>query len=124
MKKFLLITLLMVFVAPMVASAAENTKLPRDFSLEIKPGKIHEECIELKKDAEISYRFKASQPMPFNIHFHTGKGKDEKVEYPVKIDKADAKDDVLRVAFDEHYCWMWSNKTGQAVSLQGQIGAK
>ncbi len=124
MKMLFPVVFSIIAVAPIAASASENTKLPREFSVEIKPGKVHEECVELKKGAEIAYRFKASQTMPFNIHFHTGKGKDEKVEFPVKIDKTDAQDDVLLTPAEQHYCWMWSNKNGQVVTVEGLIAAK
>ena len=124
MKAFLTVALLMVSAAPLVSSAAEHAKLPKGFSVEIKPGKAHEECVELKKDADIAYRFKASQPVPFNIHYHTGKGKEAKVEYGVKLDAIDAKEDVFRTSIDQHYCWMWTNKTTQSVTLSGEITAK
>ena len=127
MKSVLTTALLVAFVTPL-ALAAEGNKLPKEFSVTIKPGKIHEECIELKKDTEIAYRFKASQPVPFNIHYHVAKdksdSKEEKVEFPVKIDKIDTKDDVLRVAVDQHYCWMWSNKTTESVSITGSLAKK
>ncbi len=124
MKVFFAVAFLLVSAAPVVSSAADHAKLPKEFWVEIKPGKAHEECVDLKKDAEITYRFKASQPVPFNIHFHTGKGKEAKVEYGVKLDAIDAKEDVFRPSIDEHYCWMWTNKTTQSVTLSGEITTK
>jgi len=106
------------------ANAAEETKLPKEFSVTIKPGKNHEECIEVKKDAEIAYRFNASQPVRFNIHYHAGKGSNEKVEYSVNLDKIDTKEDVLRAPIDQHYCWMWSNKTVDSVTVSGLLSMK
>ena len=118
--KYKLLAALWVFAAPF-ALASEGAKLPMDFEVTIKAGKIHEQCVELKQGAEVTYRFKASQPVPFNIHYHVGNGKDEKVEYPVKIDKIDAKDEVFRAPLDQHYCWMWSNKTDGVVSVNGHL---
>jgi hypothetical protein len=112
---------------PSMVLAAEETKSPTSFkkeiSVTIKPGKVYEECIELKSGTNVAYRFKASKPVPFNIHFHSGAGKDEKVEYPVKIAQTDAAEDVLKVANDQHYCWMWSNKTvtSASVTVSGTI---
>lgn len=127
MKSVLASALLVAFVTPL-ALAAESNMLPKEFSVTIKPGKIHEECVELKKGMEIVYRFKASQPVPFNIHYHVAKdkndSKEEKVEFPVKIDKIDVKDDVLHVAIEQHYCWMWSNKTTESVSIIGSLAKK
>jgi hypothetical protein len=127
MKNIFGVAFLIVFAAPTIALAAEETKSPTSFkkeiSVTIKPDKVHEECIELKSGTSVAYRFEASKPVPFNIHFHSGAGKDEKVEYPVKIDQTDAAEDVLKVANDQHYCWMWSNKkvTTESVTVNGTI---
>jgi hypothetical protein len=127
MKSIFGAALLIAIAAPGIVSAAEETKSPTSFkkevSINIKPGKVHEECIELKSGTSVAYRFKASKPVPFNIHFHSGTGKDEKVEYPVKIEQTDATEDVLKVTTDQHYCWMWSNKkvTSESVSVNGTI---
>ena len=106
------------------ANAAQETKLSKEFSVAIKPGKIHEECIEIKKDVEIAYRFKASQAVPFNIHYHVGQGSAEKVEYAVKLDGIDIKEDVFHAPIDQHYCWMWSNKTVESLTVSGFLSAK
>ena len=128
MKISLLILLWSAIVLPgtmlQTANAAEETKLPKEFSVTIKPGKNHEECIEVKKDAEIAYRFNASQPVRFNIHYHAGKDSNERVEYSVKLDKIDTREDVLRAPIEQHYCWMWSNKTVDAVTVSGLLSMK
>lgn len=126
MKKFLRVAFLLVIAAPVFATAAENAKLKKEISATIKPGKVHEECVELKSGTTVAYRFKASKPVPFNIHFHSGTGKDEKVEYAVKLDQADTADDVLNVAADQHYCWMWSNKrvTTESVTISGTLESR
>lgn len=127
MKNIFGAVLVIAIAAPGILSAAEETKSPasfkKDISVTIKPGKVHEECIELKSGTTVAYRFKASKPVPFNIHFHSGIGKDEKVEYPVKLDQVDAAENVLKVAADQDYCWMWSNKkvTSESVTVSGTI---
>ncbi len=123
MKSILYVALLLLATVPTVASAAEGDKLKKELSVTIKPGKVHEECVELKSGTTVAYRFKASKPVPFNIHFHSGTGKDEKVEYPVKLDQVDAAEDVLKVTADQHYCWMWSNKrvTTESVTITGML---
>jgi hypothetical protein len=126
MKKFLRVAFLLVIAAPVFATAAENAKLKKEISATIKPGKVHEECVELKSGTTVAYRFKASRPVPFNIHFHSGTGKDEKVEYAVKLDQANAANDVLTVTSDQHYCWMWSNKqvTAESVTIRGTLESR
>ena len=67
----------------------------------------------------------ASQPIQFNIYYHVANDKSDsneaKVVFPVNIEMIDTEDNVLRVAVDQHYCWMCSNKTtesGQKVGCQ------
>ena len=120
MKQILLSAALSAVLA-LPSWASETMKLPREFSTTIKAGKIHEECIELKKGQVVAYKFNASQPVPFNIHYHVGAGKDEKVEYPVKLDKSDANASTLTIPADQHYCWMWSNKNAEAITVTGII---
>ncbi len=126
MKKCFLVAFIMVISVPVFAAAAENAKLKREITATIKPGKVHEECVELKAGTTIAYRFKASKPVPFNIHFHSGTAKDEKVEYAVKLNQADMADDLLDVASDQHYCWMWSNKrvTTESVTISGSLESR
>jgi hypothetical protein len=130
MKKVSLAAMLIIVSANVVAAAADAGKasapLKKEISVTIKPGKVHEECIELKSGTTVAYRFKTSKPVPFNIHFHSGTGKDEKVEYPVKLDQADAADDVLKITADQHYCWMWSNKkvTTESVTVTGMLESR
>lgn len=130
MKTVLRVAILLAIAAPNIVLAAEETKSPTSFKKEISvtimPGKVHEECVELKAGSTVAYRFKASKAVPFNIHFHSGTGKDAKVEYPVKLDQADVADDILKVAADQHYCWMWSNKkvTADAVTITGMLESR
>lgn len=79
----------------------------------IAPGKFAEVCGKLNKGQSIGWTFKASQPTGFNIHYHEGK----KVEFPAKLEGAQAAEGVLKVTSDQDYCWMWSNKSADNVDL-------
>ena len=59
------------------------------------------------------WSFQAAAPLNFNIHYHEGK----KVEYPAKQDGVSQLQGTLPVSLDQDYCWMWTNKSGQAVDL-------
>lgn len=130
MKKIYLSAMLAIVSANGIAAADEVSKasapLKKEIAVTIKPGKVHEECVALKSGTTVAYRFKASKPVPFNIHFHSGTGKDEKVEYPVKLNETDVADDVLKVAADQQYCWMWSNKkvTTESVTITGMLESR
>lgn len=79
----------------------------------VEPGKFAEICGKLSKGQAIDWKFKAESAMNFNIHYHEGK----KVEFPVKADGLIAAEGKLPVGVDQHYCWMWTNKTDKASAL-------
>jgi hypothetical protein len=82
--------------------------------LAVAPGKFAEVCGKLAKAQSVAWRFDASGPLNFNIHYHEGKD----VRYPERRDALASASGQLRVALDQDYCWMWTNKTGQPVALQ------
>jgi len=79
----------------------------------VEPGKFAEICSQLSKGQSSGWAFKAESPMNFNIHYHEGK----KAEFPAKVDGAFAAEGKLAVPVDQHYCWMWTNKTDKAGQL-------
>ena len=63
MKQLLIFATLSTLLA-LPGWASEAVKLPQEFTATIKPGKIHQECVEFKKGQVVAYKFNASQPMP------------------------------------------------------------
>ena len=86
-------------------------------TFDVAPGKFAEYCGKLNKDQSVRWSFEAGAPLDFNIHYHVGKA----VEYPVKAKGVAAQQGELKVALDQDYCWMWSNKGGAGVSLKVQL---
>ncbi|MCV2353003.1 hypothetical protein LNV09_02380 [Paucibacter sp. B2R-40] len=78
------------------------------------PGKFVEICGKLDKTRPVSWQFGAERPLNFNIHFHEG----EKVTYPAKVEGATAASGLLKIVSEHDYCWMWSNKSDQAIELK------
>ena len=79
----------------------------------VAPGKFAEVCGKLARADSVAWRFEASGPLKFNIHYHEGKD----VRYPERRDALAGASGRLQVALDQDYCWMWTNKSGQAVDL-------
>ena len=50
------------------------------FSVSLKPGEMHEECVRLEAGQKRDYSWKSDAPLDFNIHYHEG----NKVSYPVE----------------------------------------
>ena len=82
--------------------------------LAVAPGKFAEVCGKLEKAQSVAWRFDASGPLNFNIHYHEGK----EVRYPERRDALASASGQLRVALDQDYCWMWTNKSTLPVDLQ------
>lgn len=65
----------------------------------------------------VAYRFEASAPLDFNIHFHRGKD----VEYPVKIERTPRHDAAFSAPSAETFCWMWTSRSAGAVRVSGSV---
>ena len=83
----------------------------------VAPGKFAEVCGKLARADSVAWRFKASGPLNFNIHYHEGK----KVVYPARQEQVSRAADVLPVKVDQTYCWMWTNKTSAPASLKLEL---
>ncbi|HSV71391.1 MAG TPA: hypothetical protein VLI72_14885 [Methylibium sp.] len=75
--------------------------------LAIAPKKFAEACTALKQGERIRWRWQATQPLKFNIHYHEGKA----VRVPVQTE-APSGEGTLEVTLTQDYCWMWSGATG------------
>ena len=80
----------------------------------VAPGKFVEVCGKLRKGQAVAWRYESEGPLDFNIHYHEGK----KVVTPEQRAASTAASGTLRVALDQDYCWMWSNKAGAPVPLR------
>lgn len=80
----------------------------------IAPGKFVEFCENMPKDSVVAWRFKASAPLNFNLHFHQGKA----VAFPEKHDGVSELQGTFVAQSKEDYCWMWTNKGDAALNIQ------
>lgn len=87
---------------------------------EVAPGKFAEVCGKLAKGQSIRWSFQADAPLNFNIHYHEG----QKVEYPAKQDGVNQLQGTLPIGLDQDYCWMWTNRSAAAVTVQTRIAAE
>ena len=79
----------------------------------IQPGKFSEVCGKLKKGNLIRWQFDSSAPLDFNIHYHEGK----EIIFPYKMNNIKSAKEELLISLDQDFCWMWTNKSGEAVKL-------
>jgi len=88
-----------------------NGKFDRTQS--VAPGKFVEICETLTKGSAVTWQFRASTPLNFNVHFHQGK----EVAFPEKQDSVSELNGTLVAQSKEDYCWMWTNKGSSSSSL-------
>jgi len=81
---------------------------------EVAPGGFAEVCGKLARGTAVRWDFESAGPMDFNIHYHQGK----KVVFPVRRAAAAHGAATLKAKLDQDYCWMWTNKSAQPLSLR------
>ncbi len=81
---------------------------------QVAAGKFVEVCAKLPAGLKVEWSFEASGPTDFNIHYHEGK----EAVFPAKMSQVARGQDTLQVKVEQHYCWMWSNKTADSVVLK------
>ncbi len=86
-------------------------------SVSVAPGKFLEVCGKLPAGLKIGWNFEASAPLDFNVHYHVGK----EVVFPTKLTAVTTAKDTLATKIDQDYCWMWSNKSGTAVTMRVKL---
>ena len=84
---------------------------------EIRVKGVVEVCGKITAGPTIDWSFKSSGPLESNVHFHEGK----EVSYPARHAAATAIKDQLIVRTDQEFCWMWSNRTQQPVTMSMEL---
>ena len=79
----------------------------------IKAKGIHEECVNVTPREALSYSFKTSKPISFNVHFHTGKD----IFYPVLKEGVTEEEGAFTPEKEDFYCLMWTNDNKEPTTL-------
>lgn len=79
----------------------------------VNPSKFHEDCIELLPGDVMTYSFKTSGPVDFNIHFH----REETCAYPVSEKNVSNGEGKFYPERKQFYCLMWTNTQKETVRL-------
>ena len=101
----------------MFASATDIRWSPSDtfsHTLTVAPGKSAELCGQIEPRLPVDWRYAADGPLSFNIHRHAG----EEVIFAVKSYLTKEQQGTLKPTFSFEWCWMWTNESTAAVSLQ------
>lgn len=96
------------------ALAAEDAG-PYSFTLSGKA--FDERCLTLAAGEAIRYRFRASAPVDFNIHYHRG----DEMSFPVRRAAVREIDATFRAKRADGYCLMWERAGEGKAQVEGSI---
>ena len=82
--------------------------------------KAHEECMTLEPNQELTYAFKATTDLKFNLHYHEGKN----VVFPIKEDKISKHSGTFKPKSKQDYCLMWANKSDKDATVTYEFEVK
>lgn len=88
---------------------------PYSFTLSGKA--FDERCLHLDAGQSIRYRFKASAPVDFNIHYHRGKD----VFFPVKQAGLREASGTFKARSAEGHCLMWEHTGSGSAAVEGTL---
>ena len=100
-------------------------KVVKEFSVvkTIKPGKIYEKCLTLRPRQVFDYKFEASSPVYFNIHYHGEQGREYMIQ---KKAISSLEKTITEFQYKKAYqgfskkamlCMLWKNNTDAPVEV-------
>ena len=96
-----------------LANGCSSFQLKNGTEVTMNPSKLHEECVELMPRDVLSYSFKASDPVDFNIHYH----EETNIVYPVFKKNSSGEEGKFYADKEQTYCLMWTNIQTKPVRL-------
>ena len=78
---------------------------------------FEEHCFELAAGESVRYRFRASDAVDFNLHYHRGAD----VVYPVRAAATQEHEGTYTAPFADAYCLTWERKGDGAVRVAGTV---
>lgn len=88
--------------------------------LSVDAGGFTELCGRLAEGARVEWQFEATAPTSFNVHYHHGK----EVIFPAKAEGTTRSAGTLEVGTQQAYCWMWSNKAAEPLSVTVRLSRR
>lgn len=83
-------------------------------------GERYELCAKLSRGTEVKSEFRAGAALDFNVHHHVGSD----VIYAVEKSQVDDGHHNLRAGLDQTYCWMWTNRSTDAIEVKIKLSRK
>lgn len=103
---------------PVLASAtALGGEDAGPYSFKLSGKAFDERCLTLAAGESIRYRFRASGPVDFNIHYHRG----NEISFPVKRPAVRELESTFVAPRADGYCLMWEHRGQGVASVEGSV---
>ena len=85
-----------------------------DHTATLAPGKSAELCGNIEPRLPVEWKYVSDGPLTFDIHRHSG----SEVVYATRSYLTREQNGKLSPTFNFDWCWMWTNETDNAVTVQ------
>jgi hypothetical protein len=118
-QSLIILTLLLFVILPSTTNAKDFYFNPPDGykRKKIRPNDVYEICFDYIKHSSVSYTFKSTLPLNFNIHYHIK----EFAVYPVLSDGVKQTSGIYKTPFTYEFCFMWQNNHSSPVHMIHKI---
>ena len=90
-----------------------STKNEEIVSIQLKPKRYFEKCVDLRPVQQLEYGFNANGALSFNLHFH----EEGEQYYPVKEDSVSELEKTFQVEKTGYYCLKWGNPGSEDIEM-------
>jgi hypothetical protein len=90
-----------------------STKNEEIVSIQLKPKRYFEKCVDLRPVQQLEYGFNANGALSFNLHFH----EEGEQYYPVKEDSVSELEKTFQVEKRGYYCLKWGNPGSEDIEM-------
>jgi hypothetical protein len=90
-----------------------STKNEEIVSIQLKPKRYFEKCVDLRPVQQLEYGFNANGALSFNLHYH----EEGEQYYPVKEDSVSELEKTFQAEKRGYYCLKWGNPGSEDIEM-------
>jgi hypothetical protein len=90
-----------------------STKNEEIVSIQLKPKRYFEKCVDLRPVQQLEYGFNANGALSFNLHYH----EEGEQHYPVKEDSVSELEKTFQAEKRGYYCLKWGNPGSKDIEM-------
>jgi len=98
-----------------------NSLAFEQIEVNVSAGGQHEECFYVDNGISITYQYKTSSPLDFNLHYHDDNGMNYLVELPKSSSNSNSVEQLVQ---KQVYCLMWINPESNKAELNYEFKIK